>query len=117
MSEVQELLERTKEVLAERGWSQGGLSNYRGPTGSQRPGDQVGTCCLVGALNAAYNVDTDSVFFPENGDRTYWAAQGLIRGAGKMKDSIAYWNDAPDRTLDEVNAVLDKAIEAADGFW
>ena len=83
-------LERAKKLLVNKGWKQNG---YR---------DWEGRRCAVGAL-----VDSStSSMLPR-------ATLALIDALPDGSDCVATWNDAPGRTLGQVLALYDRAIEHA----
>ena len=67
--------------------------------------------CVVGAANQALSVVPP---LPAVRKACLLEAEALIRGAIPLSSgSLMDWNDAPERTQEEVLAVLDKAIERA----
>lgn len=107
---VSEILRAGKAAIETRGWCQGDEASIFG---------KDGRCCAATALMAV------SLWGDANGlDKPYpiefpgnEAMRLLKRAAGiRETDPIAAWNDAPERTVDEVLAAYDKAIVAADAL-
>lgn len=97
-----EVLRGAKAVLGTRGWTQG---NY--VTGDPA----TGALCLRGAVNVAAGSPDPLV------------SSEAAEGAWRMLRRLTYdryrlgpigWNDVKDRTLPEVYALLDEAIERAE---
>lgn len=99
---TKEILTKARELI-EAGWIQG---NYRLITDVD---GRIGYCVL-GALR--------EVFEPYNGPETAEMTEAVelvrIKATGTKWGSLSVWNDAPGRAKEEVLAVLDKAIEAAE---
>lgn len=88
-----EILQRAKDSLTLETWGKG------------LPAERLGTLCAMEAiaqLNAPYAFRLSSSHY-------LTAAIGYRIGYR----SITSWNDAPERTLEEVHAAFDKAIAAA----
>lgn len=81
-TDVQPLLDRVADKLRTHGWCQGSLS------------DAGGRRCLLGAI---WSVDDDTC-----------KAEDELRSRAGLGDfdSLAGWNDAPGRTVEEVLALL-----------
>lgn len=99
-----EIVASAIKVLNEKGWCQGGYSNASGQH------------CLAGALNQVIFGDGDP--FSQNGilrsTDEMFAIKSQIRSAIEKKIApvdamipIAKWNDAPERTQQDVVKVLD----------
>lgn len=89
---TREILTDTKALILERGWIKNQFENSKG-------------VCLSGALHIAAERNVGSF---EDAYRAVSTAAGLTPYAFQ----ICVWNDAPERTLDEVLAALDRAIAA-----
>lgn len=92
-----EILRQGKANIIARGWCQGDELAIHGPSG--------GPCCAATALSTSgwgdwQQVDDALEFIKD--------AVGVDR-----RVDIATWNDAPGRTVEEVLAAYDRAIEAA----
>lgn len=93
-----EILRQGKANIIGRGWCQGDELAIHGPPD--------GPCCAATAMNVAGGCDhwrqiDDAIELLKD-------AVGVNRRVG-----IATWNDAPGRTVEEVLAAYDRAIEAA----
>lgn len=87
-----EVLAATREVLAERGWHQGNFMDA-----------DTGAVCIVGALDAVVPEGVgDDVIVPLRD------AIGVPCGL-----QITQWNDAPERTYEDVVLALKHAEELA----
>jgi hypothetical protein len=96
------VLREARRLIAEVGWTQGAYA--RDAVGTTiSPAREDATCfCMEGALRRA---SRDRGLFD--------AAEGVILDkCGEL--TIPSFNDAPDRTKDEVLSVLDRAIAAAE---
>lgn len=113
MGGVKELAAAAAATLRQRGWWQGGLSDYKVPPGS-RPGSRpecVGKVCLLGAVNAAANRD-GSCFFPNsNPPEGYWHLRQLLNRKSGDDLTASFWNDNPARTEEQVLNLLDRIAE------
>lgn len=93
MSNAPEILRATKELLVTKGWVQGRFI------------DESGQRCLSGALNDAGDL----------GRRTFtWATVDMMEAREALEraigtHSVVAWNDADERTFEEVLAALDTA--------
>jgi len=85
---IAETLRAARVELERRGWCQRFIFD--------RP---TGRCCLMGALSLAAKDDLD--------DRLAWRALTDVAGV-----RITAWNDRPGRTVEDVYALIDKAIAA-----
>lgn len=82
--------------LIEKGWTQGEM---------RKPGYDKDSCfCLFGAVASVCGIGT-SQSEPEGALRNI-----LYRECGRK--SLVDFNDAPDRTVEEVLALIDRTIEA-----
>lgn len=93
-----EVLSRARDVLAERGWHQGGYTNRR-----------TGAVCLYGAVNVARGVAVNSAE-PES---RRLASLVLVADGFDDPLNIGGWNDAPERTYEDVIFALKHAEELA----
>lgn len=89
------VLVRAKEYLLNHGWHQGDFG----------PDWQCGPRCVAGAIK-----ESGGQTRGEPWNKMTFAAFRAVRDV--VGESPADWNDAPDRTLDEVIAALDAAILA-----
>lgn len=112
-----EILRGAKAELQRRGWHQGYFlpeAANEAPAGSaERRNCPV---CLMGALNCAAGWEPDED--RDGGLTTSEAENILLDLLGYPKDStgeIAKWNDTDGRTVDEVHALLDRAIGLVEG--
>jgi hypothetical protein len=84
--------ERMLEVLDERGWCQGELTN------------DLGQVCLAGALRvAAFEDIMQGKPLPGAYSRFGCRLRGLVHS------SIGTWNDAPERTEEDVRLLIKQA--------
>lgn len=106
-----EVLRGTKTVLERNGWHQGALYDHaQANAGAAREECRV---CLVGAFCVA--ATGDPVGRNLQTDAVWDLVCDLVNRRGTFGDSpIGDWNDEPDRTLAEVYALLDEAIERAE---
>ena len=86
---VKQILKAAKALLVKRGWVQEEYSNANG-------------YCLLGAISKAAA--------GSNANPAFVVVRRVLRIKGL--DTIAGWNDRPDRTKEEVLKVLDRAIQA-----
>ena len=104
-----EVLRDTKAVLARNGWLQGQLyDRSQADAGIDLPACRV---CLVGALRTAASGK------PQGGGELFDAAYDAlceVVGGFDNERSVAEWNDVEGRTVDEVFALLQAAIERAE---
>ena len=83
-----EVRRRAAEIIRERGWCQGLYSN------------EDGQVCMVGALYVASGL-------PPHGQLNHLPTDSAARSMGYENcDEAISWNDAPDRTVDQVLALL-----------
>lgn len=93
-----ELYERAAREIETRG-------HHKGDYGDDRFRPNTCRVCLIGALNAA---SAGSPFARE----VYYDLSALLEVLGYPYDFLAAeWNDAPERTADEVIAVLREAAK------
>jgi len=85
---IVETLRATRAVLERRGWCQ-----------KFRFDHTTGRCCLVGALELATNDALDAA-----------VARRALTEIIQMHPAV--WNDTPGRTVEEVYALIDRAIAA-----
>jgi putative intracellular protease/amidase len=100
MSTVADVLDRAADVIAERGHCKG---DYEGPDGS---------VCAIGALLVAI---AGGPADPLNARQfhTYMSARDWASDV--VGNAVARWNDAPERTADEVIAALREAARRERG--
>lgn len=103
-----EALRRAKEVLLERGWYQGGYAE--GDLGG-------GRVCVRGALGVAVYGDPylGCVTAGPNHRATLRLYQAGARGPGfaaHPHQHVSLWNDDVATSIDEVIAMIDRAIES-----
>jgi len=79
-----DVLDKAADVIVERGWCQGQFRN------------SAGQVCALAAVHTAARTTPFTWVADE--------ALGIIRKRVGM--SVAYWNDAPERTADEVITAL-----------
>jgi hypothetical protein len=98
MDTTSKILIRAAELIAERGWAQGVRVAHDG------------SACVLGALNKVATGQFDGSFV--NYDLII--VQNRLEHAiySPLYDGLAAWNDAPDRTAEEV---IDTLIAAA--YW
>lgn len=104
MASVKEVLEGARRELKTRGWVQGLLFSGR-------------RCCSIGAVNLA-TANTGLEFLDQQAIRTRAISlltnvTGAADCAISSTNAVANWNDAPDRTEEEVLAAFDAAIDIA----
>lgn len=90
---VGDILRLTKRLLEEHGWIQGQWISADG-------------MCLDGALRRAATGEV----YGEN--QIYLKARGIVDDL--IESGIPAWNDQPYRTLEQVMALLDEAVEVAE---
>lgn len=86
----EEILRSAAEVIEVFGWRQGAYGS---------PGSGF---CILGALSVAYSGVTSEVWAPELSA----AKRLIVERLGLAQYGISEWNDAPERTREEVMAVL-----------
>lgn len=93
-----EILTKAKNIILERGWGQGDEETVFN-TSDTPP------CCVATALSYACNASINEM-------DGYRRARDWFTCANDMGgyDTIVKWNDAPERTKDEVLAAFDAAI-------
>jgi hypothetical protein len=102
---TKEVLKKAKEKI-EQGWCQHVIAKDREGTKVPADSPEAIQWCSVGAIASIYaKQDVFITFTPE---------YNLILKVLKT-ESLAEWNDRPKRTIEEVLAAFDKAIELADG--
>lgn len=116
---------RALEILRDDGWNKGALTWLEGFPTFEGVSYQPGSHCIGGALNLAMCED-DLSLRTDNwrpGDETYEAVREVIAAqypdfqldmhgfAVKMYETvnfIARWNNQPERTIEDVESVLEK---------
>jgi hypothetical protein len=93
--EVADILDRAHDELLQRGWNQG---DYEA---------EDGRVCLLGALAHATDIPAHQLFHSGNG--ACYAAFAL---AARLPCIIPDWNDAAERTEDEVFDLLRNTAKA-----
>ncbi|HTJ68579.1 MAG TPA: hypothetical protein VL551_13675 [Actinospica sp.] len=101
------VLREAKAVLERNGWFQGEYVDRR----PEFDGVALRECpvCLLGALNVAAGREADDIGMRDD-LRPLDVLQTLIRRRG-FRRPVHAWNDVKDRTVDDVLALLDEAIE------
>ncbi len=91
-----DILIKAREVLVTRGWTQGAYE------------DSKGCVCLYGALNVADGKE------PQDETRNSAAFNEAVAALEDQIgcDYLDVWNDEYDRTVDDVLAVIDRAVSA-----
>ena len=109
MKTAAEVLRDAKGVLERNGWLQGHYFDDR----QFRAGTPAEACrvCLYGALNLAAGNGPHRPL--EAAHPVMLAVYAVIDASGDW-DGVGGWNDEPGRTVDEVLALLDEAIERAE---
>lgn len=104
----EEVLEQAAEAIAEHGWHQGYLTSGD-PTAPDHKDGNPERMCAVGAINYAatgsaflWSTEDDPMLAPR-------ARQLLRKRLGGACISIPSWNDAPERTAEDVILALKKA--------
>jgi hypothetical protein len=92
-----QVLRKAAELIEQRGWCRCCYT------------DSAGRLCVVGALRATRNGDAGDPFCD-------WDQHKAFSMLSKCIDGIpSRWNDAPERTKDQVIAALRAAAEVGDG--
>jgi hypothetical protein len=105
MVTVTDTLTKAKALLMDRGWTQSAFARDKDgkPIMSK---DETATCyCMLGAIQASCCQRWDGCY------AVAAVAEVMSSEGGRLPD-LAFFNDYPDRTLDEVIALIDKAIQA-----
>jgi hypothetical protein len=104
-----QVLRRAKALLVANGWLQRGHYDAR----QHRAGMPVANCrlCIRGAVNVAAG-SADPVLGCDASHAAHAAVSRTLLAAG-FKGGTIRFNDAPGRTLADVFALLDRAIELA----
>jgi len=122
MSEEQksavDVLKRARELLA-NGWKQGWFAyDAGGQETSSFSRDAVCFCCHGAIDRAVFEIArgrNDYSVWPIEATATSLLMKAIHRNVGStFEPCIADWNDAPERTQDEVLAAFDEAIEIAE---
>jgi hypothetical protein len=94
---------KAKALLLSRGWIKGSFEGAGTPEDPGRP-----RClCLVGAINVAEGREPSIMFDAENGVYSP-AEKAVLTALGvPLMSEVFDWNDTPERTLEEVIALLD----------
>lgn len=101
---VSEILRAGKQALLDRGWCQGDFEAIHSGSGK---------CCAATALIKA-EVSTEWIFDDNNPFNKAMKYLKAAAGLNHPNDSIAAWNDAPERVLADVLFVYNIAIAAAE---
>lgn len=101
---------RAARALIEKGWCQAALA--RDKTGATvEPGSERAVAyCMMGAIYAATHYTPLTAW---ERHETYMLAKqcrNRLFAANSIQDTLADWNDAPERTQAEVLALFDSAI-------
>lgn len=94
---IPEDFDNARQVLRERGWTQGR---------SHGPG---GTVCLARALNIAYGARTGRHLTLSGAYETTWANVSRLMGIPVSYNGVVEWNDLKSTTLDKVHEYLTHA--------
>jgi hypothetical protein len=103
-----EALQIARELLV-KGWTKGAYARAADNTPVSFANKDAFGWCMVGACYKANGL-LNIRFLECNGLQYLWKAVKLGN-----EPELTHWNDAPGRTLDDVLAVYDKAIELAIG--
>ena len=112
MSSTVELLRKARDLIEQKGWTRGAYARTAG--GTPVPVHDPDACrfCSVGALIRA-SLDT-----PESSQEEYDTARRLfvrqIKSFASDDTVIPAWNDAPSRTVFDVLAAFDRAVQDAE---
>jgi hypothetical protein len=101
-------LEAAREYAA-RGWHQFGWYAMAGVLPTRATSTAATTRCVRGCLAAAVGHDAPLVTDYTEAESIFCEANGITFG------DIEAWNDAPERTKEQVLFALDRAIEFAKG--
>lgn len=100
---VAEVLEQAADRIEERGWTQGAYLRTDG------------TCCARGAIRLTLggevgeNFDEDKLYVSDGGD---FECDVIWTLHHELDTSLMEWNDDPERTADEVIALLREVAAA-----
>ena|SRR5665213_2711143 len=95
MKMIKQILQSAKNILIKYGWIKGKAYDH-----------STGSYCLAGAV---WN-SLDGAPYKE-AMALHHEALNTLKSAGEISTEISAWNDEPDRSVDEVFALLDKAME------
>lgn len=109
---VADTLRAAKQVIAAHGWRQG-PGDVTEASAHLFPGLPIGPRPGACAFDAIGRVNAPDSTRIEAG-RLLETAMGFPNATARCTEAVA-WNDKPGRTVDDVNAVYDKAIEIAEG--
>lgn len=74
--------------------------------------NMYGACCLMGALTKCYptsgHIGMDMRLDVERKLQKAIIDRSIANGTGKIVDSIISWNDASERTFEEVKALVEE---------
>jgi hypothetical protein len=108
MSEVVKRLKRARELL-EQGWCKGDLAHDKEGALVDVYCDKVYSVCLMGAcMRAEWEASPSGV--------GWFLLDELVAGGVEARGyaDIARYNDAPERTKEEVLALMDETIKTAE---
>lgn len=111
---VKQVLKAARWILIHLGWTQSVyfrdkkgnalVGTFVDPVDGQHRSpefpDQLGSCCMVGAIEMVETTPR-------------WRAATIAYLSPRMSPNIGLWNDMPERTKEEVLAVLEQAIKEA----
>lgn len=105
MSEVVKRLKRARELL-EQGWCKGHLARDKAGKVADLYGTGVDSVCLRGAcMRAEWEAQAPWLYLEER-------VAGGVKARGYT--DVARYNDAPERTKEEVIALMDETIKTAE---
>lgn len=99
------ILEEARERI-EKGWTQGAFARNSVGDAVNEDSEQACAWCVTGALMAAPRIAVDDA-------ARFYLHKAIASIDDASQHSLASWNDAPDRTQEEVLAAFDAAIKIA----
>lgn len=105
-TETADILDAAANVIRENGWWQ----TFYYDLGADMP-LRDRPCCARGAINLAAN-GRHPGRLSNAGQDALGALERYLNIGGEYPDSVADWNDAPDRTAEQVIAALEGAARA-----
>lgn len=107
MTTATEVLNRAREIIERDGWSQG---DYKAKTTDD--GDEATPVCALGAINRAVSGRADIFAGPGVKPGVYTEVMHRL-GSAIDRENVAYWNDDPHRTVEDVVLAFKRAAEGA----
>jgi hypothetical protein len=103
---VRQVIRTARAKIAE-GWTQNAFARAKvSRLSCKADSENAGCWCILGALAAAVGVPDVSYFQPDSHrTRPAWLAEGLLEL--KAGEPLPEWNDAEDRTIEQVLGLLD----------